>query len=48
VERGTHAALLAREGVYHNLYIAQFKGHLHLVPELERICERSTVSIGEE
>ena len=34
VERGTHRALLAQEGVYHNLYLAQFKGHLHLVPEL--------------
>ncbi len=34
IERGTHDELLAREGFYHNLYLAQFKGHLHLVPEL--------------
>ncbi|MGC9521982.1 MAG: ABC transporter ATP-binding protein [Anaerolineae bacterium] len=34
VERGTHRELLAAEGFYHNLYLAQFKGHLHLVPDL--------------
>ncbi len=34
IERGTHDELLAREGFYQNLYLAQFKGHLHLVPEL--------------
>jgi ATP-binding cassette subfamily B protein len=34
VEQGTHRALLAKKGFYHDLYIAQFKGHLHLVPEL--------------
>jgi ABC-type multidrug transport system fused ATPase/permease subunit len=34
IERGTHQDLLDREGFYHNLYLAQFKGHLHLVPEL--------------
>ena len=34
IERGTHAELLAAEGFYHHLYLAQFKGHLQLVPEL--------------
>jgi len=34
IERGTHRELLDRGGFYHNLYLAQFKGHLHLVPEL--------------
>ena len=34
IERGTHRALLDRRGFYHNLYVAQFKGQLHLVPEL--------------
>jgi ATP-binding cassette, subfamily B, multidrug efflux pump len=34
IERGTHQALLDRQGFYHNLYLAQFKGQLHLVPEL--------------
>jgi ATP-binding cassette, subfamily B, multidrug efflux pump len=38
VERGTHQALLDARGFYHNLYLAQFKGQLHLVPELERLC----------
>lgn len=27
VERGTHDELLARRGVYHRLYVSQFKGH---------------------
>ena len=34
VERGTHHELLDRRGFYHDLYVAQFKGHLDLVPEL--------------
>jgi ATP-binding cassette, subfamily B, multidrug efflux pump len=34
IEQGTHQALLDRQGFYHNLYLAQFKGHMHLVPEL--------------
>jgi ABC-type multidrug transport system fused ATPase/permease subunit len=34
VEQGTHRELLEAKGFYHNLYVAQFKGHLHLVPEL--------------
>ncbi len=34
IERGTHQELLDQRGFYHNLYVAQFKGHLHLVPEL--------------
>ena len=34
IERGTHRALLDRRGFYHNMYVAQFKGQLHLVPEL--------------
>ncbi|MBN1642078.1 MAG: ABC transporter ATP-binding protein [Anaerolineae bacterium] len=34
IERGTHCELLARKGFYHDLYLAQFKGHLDLVPEL--------------
>jgi len=34
IERGTHRELLAKHGFYHDLYLAQFKGHLHLVPEL--------------
>jgi ATP-binding cassette subfamily B protein len=34
IERGTHHELLEQGGFYHNLYLAQFKGHLHLVPEL--------------
>jgi ATP-binding cassette subfamily B multidrug efflux pump len=27
IERGTHRALLADNGFYHNLYVSQFKGH---------------------
>jgi len=34
VERGTHRELLARRGFYYNMYVSQFKGQLHLVPEL--------------
>jgi ATP-binding cassette, subfamily B, multidrug efflux pump len=34
IERGTHAELLAAQGFYSNLYLAQFRGHLQLVPEL--------------
>jgi len=34
IERGTHKELLDRRGFYHDLYVAQFKGHLDLVPEL--------------
>jgi ATP-binding cassette subfamily B protein len=36
IERGTHRELLESKGFYHDLYLAQFKGHLHLVPELAR------------
>jgi ATP-binding cassette subfamily B protein len=34
IERGTHQALLAQRGFYHNLYVSQFKGHVseELVP----------------
>jgi len=34
IERGTHEKLLAEKGFYHNLYMSQFKGQHHLVPEL--------------
>jgi ATP-binding cassette subfamily B protein len=34
IEQGTHCELLERQGFYYDLYLAQFKGHLHLVPEL--------------
>ena len=34
IERGTHRELLAQHGFYHDMYLAQFKGHIHLVPEL--------------
>jgi ATP-binding cassette subfamily B protein len=34
IEQGTHRELLEKKGFYHDLYVAQFKGHLHLVPEL--------------
>jgi ATP-binding cassette subfamily B multidrug efflux pump len=34
IEQGTHRELLERRGFYYDLYVAQFKGHLHLVPEL--------------
>jgi len=33
VERGTHHQLLTQEGVYHNMYMSQFKGQHHLLPE---------------
>jgi ATP-binding cassette subfamily B protein len=39
VERGTHRELLDRRGFYHDLYLAQFKGHLDLVPELAAAAE---------
>jgi ATP-binding cassette subfamily B protein len=35
VERGTHQELLERRGFYHNLYVSQFKGQHHAVPELQ-------------
>jgi hypothetical protein len=31
---------LDQKGFYHNLYLAQFKGHLHLVPELAEAAGR--------
>ena len=34
IEQGTHGELLEKKGFYHDLYLAQFKGHLYLVPEL--------------
>jgi ATP-binding cassette subfamily B multidrug efflux pump len=34
IEQGTHQELLAKKGFYYDLYVAQFKGHLNLVPEL--------------
>ena len=34
IEQGAHRELLDRKGFYHGLYVAQFKGHLDLVPEL--------------
>ena len=34
IERGTHQELLAQQGFYHHLYVSQFKGQHHLVPEL--------------
>jgi ATP-binding cassette subfamily B protein len=34
IEQGAHQELLERKGFYHDLYVAQFKGHLDLVPEL--------------
>ncbi len=37
IERGTHRELLTQRGFYHDLYLAQFKGHMHLVPELAEI-----------
>ena len=33
VERGTHQELLAQVGFYHNLYMSQFKGQHHPLPE---------------
>ena len=33
IESGTHQELLAQEGFYYNLYMSQFKGQHHLVPE---------------
>ena len=33
IERGTHQALLAQRGFYHNLYVSQFKGQHEVVPE---------------
>jgi ATP-binding cassette subfamily B protein len=37
IERGTHQELLWQKGFYYNLYMSQFKGHHHLVPELAMI-----------
>ena len=37
IERGTHRELLTQRAFYHDLYLAQFKGHMHLVPELAEI-----------
>ncbi len=34
IEQGTHRELLDERGFYHDLYVAQFKGRHHLVPEL--------------
>jgi ATP-binding cassette subfamily B protein len=34
IERGTHHELLAKGGFYHNLYMSQFKGQHHVVPEM--------------
>ena len=28
IERGTHHSLLEQKGLYHNLYMSQFKGHV--------------------
>ena len=41
IEQGSHRALLDGKGFYHDLYVAQFKGHLDLVPELadDRVAE---------
>jgi ATP-binding cassette subfamily B protein len=39
IERGTHRELLAQHGFYHDLYLAQFKGHMHLVPELTEVAD---------
>ncbi len=35
IERGTHKELLAQKGFYYNMYMSQFKGQRHLVPELQ-------------
>ncbi len=37
IQRGTHRELLAQHGFYRDMYLAQFKGHMHLVPELAEI-----------
>jgi len=34
IERGAHRALLEEKGFYHNLYMSQFKGQQHEMPEL--------------
>jgi ATP-binding cassette subfamily B protein len=34
IERGTHQELLDQRGFYHNLYMSQFKGQHHAVPEM--------------
>jgi ATP-binding cassette subfamily B protein len=34
IERGAHRALLEKKGFYHNLYMSQFKGQHHAMPEL--------------
>jgi ATP-binding cassette subfamily B protein len=34
IERGTHQELLDQQGFYHNLYMSQFKGQHHAVPEM--------------
>lgn len=33
IERGTHRELLAQRGFYYNLYMSQFKGNAHLMPD---------------
>jgi ATP-binding cassette subfamily B protein len=33
IERGTHEELLTQRGFYHNLYVSQFKGQHHAMPE---------------
>jgi len=33
IERGNHRELLAQKGFYHDLYLSQFKGNAHLMPE---------------
>jgi ATP-binding cassette subfamily B protein len=41
IERGTHQQLLEAKGFYHNLYISQFKGQHHLVPELVEVSAQN-------
>jgi ATP-binding cassette subfamily B protein len=39
IERGTHEDLLIEGGFYYNLYMSQFKGQHHLVPEIDVLAE---------